>query len=146
MDKVRFVLVGAGRAGMVHGRNLTSYIQEAELVAIVDIDEGRARQSAEEVGVKKYSTSLDDVLKTESIDAVCIGSLTFTHREIVEKAAEAGKHVFSEKPLAQSPEEAKKIKEVVEKTGIKFQIGFMRRYDPATVSYTHLTLPTIYSV
>ena len=41
MDKVRFVLVGAGRAGMVHGRNLTNYIPEAELVAIVDIDESR---------------------------------------------------------------------------------------------------------
>ena len=131
MDKVRFVLVGAGRAGMVHGRNLTNYIPEAELVAIVDIDESRARQSAEEVGVKKYSTSLDDILKKENIDAVCIGSLTFTHREIVEKATAAGKHVFSEKPLAQNLEEAKKIKEVVNKTGIKFQIGFMRRYDPA---------------
>jgi len=70
LDKVRFVLVGAGRAGMVHGRNLTGYIPEAELVAIVDIDESRARQSAEEVGVKKYSTSLDDILKKENIDAV----------------------------------------------------------------------------
>ena len=131
MDKIRFALVGAGRAGMVHARNLAGYIPEAELVAIVDIDRDRARQSADEVGVEKYYTSLDEVLEKETIDAVCIGSLTFTHREIVEKAAGAGKHVFSEKPLAQSLEEAQKIKAVIERTGVKFQIGFMRRYDPA---------------
>ncbi len=131
MNKTRFALIGAGRAGMVHARNLTGYIPEAELCAIVDIDIERAKKSAEEVGVGKYYSSIDEVLEMEAIDAVCIGSLTFTHRDIVEKAAAVGKHIFSEKPLAQTLEEAGKIKAVVERAGVKFQIGFMRRYDPA---------------
>ncbi|MGQ9473097.1 MAG: Gfo/Idh/MocA family oxidoreductase [Candidatus Caldatribacteriaceae bacterium] len=69
-------------------------------------------------------------MEKEKFDAVCIASLTFTHREIIEQAARAGKHIFCEKPLAQTKEEAVKIKEVLQETGVKFQIGFMRRYDP----------------
>ncbi|MCX6089704.1 MAG: Gfo/Idh/MocA family oxidoreductase [Candidatus Atribacteria bacterium] len=131
MSKVRFALVGAGRAGMVHARNLTGYIPEAELCAIVDVNGEQAKKSADEVGVATYSTSLDEMLSTEKIDAVCIASLTFTHREIVEKAVAAGKHIFSEKPMAQTVLEARRIKDLVEKAGVKYQVGFMRRYDPA---------------
>ncbi|MDK2896932.1 MAG: myo-inositol 2-dehydrogenase / D-chiro-inositol 1-dehydrogenase [Candidatus Atribacteria bacterium] len=131
MSKVRFVLVGAGRAGMVHANNLVHYIPEGELQAIVDLDLERARERAEELGVKHFYQTIDQALMEEEFEAVAIGSLTFTHREIVEKAAQAGKHVFCEKPLAQTVEEAQKMVEVVEKSGIKFQIGFMRRYDPA---------------
>lgn len=130
MEKVNFVLVGAGRAGMVHARNLVHYIPEANLCALVDVNLEQARKSAEEVGVSKYYASFEEALEREHFEAVCIASLTFTHRGIIEKAASARKHIFCEKPLAQTKEEAERIQEVVKKTGIKFQIGFMRRYDP----------------
>lgn len=130
MEKVRFVLVGAGRAGMVHARNLRYYIPEAELKAVVDVDLERAKERAQELGVASFYGSVEEALDKEEIDAVCIGSLTFTHREIVEKAVSLRKHVFCEKPLAQNLDEASKIKKIVEDAGVKFQIGFMRRYDP----------------
>lgn len=131
MKPVRFVLVGAGRAGMVHANNLVHYIPEGELVAIVDVNRDTAERSANEVGISAFYQDLDECLEKEQCEAVCIGSLTFTHRGIVEKAAEAGKHIFSEKPLAQNLTEAEAIVQAVNKSGVKFQIGFMRRYDPA---------------
>lgn len=130
LDKVRFVLVGAGRAGMVHARNLVQYIPEASLCALVDVNLEQAKKSAEEIGISRYYAYFEDALEKEDFDAVCIASLTFTHREIIEQAARAGKHIFCEKPLAQTKEEAIKIKEVLQEAGVKFQIGFMRRYDP----------------
>lgn len=130
MDKLRLVLVGAGRAGMVHAQNLVHYIPEGELKAVVDVDLKRAEEASKNLGVKSFYSTLDEALQKEDFDAVCIASLTFTHREMIEKAAKAKKHVFCEKPLAQNSEEVKKIQEAVEKAGIKFQIGFMRRYDP----------------
>ncbi|MBC7218162.1 MAG: Gfo/Idh/MocA family oxidoreductase [Candidatus Caldatribacterium sp.] len=129
MEKVSFVLVGAGRAGMVHGRNLVHYIPEGELKAVVDVDKAKAQEAAQELGVRSY-TSFEEALEKETFDAVCIASLTFTHRDIVEKAAKAKKHIFCEKPLAQNLGEALAMKKAVEEAGVKFQIGFMRRYDP----------------
>ncbi|MCS7242552.1 MAG: Gfo/Idh/MocA family oxidoreductase [Candidatus Caldatribacterium sp.] len=129
MEKVSFVLVGAGRAGMVHGRNLVHYIPEGELKAVVDVDEAKAKEAAQELGVQYY-TSFEEALERETFDAVCIASLTFTHRGIVEQAARAKKHIFCEKPLAQNLEEAMAMKRAVEEARVKFQIGFMRRYDP----------------
>lgn len=129
MEKVSFVLVGAGRAGMVHGRNLVHYIPEGELKAVVDVDEAKAKEAAQELGVRCY-TSFEEALEKETFDAVCIASLTFTHRDIVEKAARAKKHIFCEKPLAQNLAEALAMKRAVEEARVKFQIGFMRRYDP----------------
>jgi myo-inositol 2-dehydrogenase/D-chiro-inositol 1-dehydrogenase/scyllo-inositol 2-dehydrogenase (NAD+) len=130
LDRVNFVLVGAGRAGMVHARNLVHYIPEARLCALVDLNPEQAKKSAEEVGISKYYTRFEEALEKEAFEAVCIASLTFTHREIIEQAARAGKHIFCEKPLAQTRTEAERIREVVRASGVKFQIGFMRRYDP----------------
>lgn len=114
---------------MVHGRNLVHSIPEGELKAVVDVDTVRAQEAARELGVRFY-TSFDEALEKENFDAVCIASLTFTHRDIVEKATRAKKHIFCEKPLAQNLEEALAMKRAVEEAGVKFQIGFMRRYDP----------------
>jgi len=131
MRRVRFVLVGAGRAGMVHAENMVSYIPEVELCAIVDVDEKRAEDVSRNLGIKSFYSDFNLALEREDFDAVCIASLTFSHREIIEKACRYKKHIFCEKPLAQDLESAQKIKEAVENAGIKFQIGFMRRYDNA---------------
>ncbi len=131
MDAIRFILVGAGRAGMVHAHNLVHYIPEAHLTALVDVNMEQAQKSARELGgVVRCYTNIADALEKEACDAVCIASLTFTHREVIEVAAKAGKHIFCEKPLAQTQEEAQKIEAIIDETGVKFQIGFMRRYDP----------------
>ena len=128
MDKVRVCAIGTGRAGMIHARNISKNMSDGELVGIMDKDEEAAKKSAKELGVDYY-TDMDEMLKDADFDAVTIATPTFTHADIVVKAAENGKHVFCEKPLAITLEEADRMKKAVEDAGVTFQIGFMRRYD-----------------
>ncbi len=130
MDKLRFCLIGAGRAGMVHARNLAFNIKNADIVAIVDSDSAVAGERGEELGVADLFTGLDDALACDLFDAVVVVTPTFTHRDIVVKCAEAKKHVFCEKPMSIRPEEARAMIEAASKNRVKLQIGFMRRFDP----------------
>jgi len=129
MKKVKFCLIGAGRAGMVNARNFEFNITESEVVAVVDSNLEAARKAAEELNANNYYNSLDEALIESNFDAVCIGAPTFVHCEVVVKAAEAGKHIYSEKPLSISLEEADKMEKTIKKNKVKFQIDFMRRFD-----------------
>jgi myo-inositol 2-dehydrogenase/D-chiro-inositol 1-dehydrogenase/scyllo-inositol 2-dehydrogenase (NAD+) len=130
MEKLRFCLIGAGRAGMVHARNIAFNIKNAELAAIVDSDKSVAAERGDELGVKDLFIEVDRALDSDLFDAVVIVTPTFTHREIVVSCARAGKHVFCEKPMAVRPDEARDMIDAAEKNGVKLQIGFMRRFDP----------------
>ncbi|MFW6386296.1 MAG: Gfo/Idh/MocA family oxidoreductase [Candidatus Hadarchaeota archaeon] len=128
MNRVRVCSIGTGRAGMIHARNVSTNISDAELVALLDKDEEAAKKGADELGVEYY-TDLDEMIKEENFDAVTIATPTFTHADIAVKVAENGKHIFCEKPLAITLEEADQMEEAVEEAGVRFMIGFMRRYD-----------------
>jgi len=129
MKKVKFCLIGAGRAGMVNARNFEFNIAESEVVAVVDPNLEAARKAAEELNANDYYNSLNEALIKSDFDAVCISAPTFVHCEVVVKAAEAGKHIYSEKPLSISLEEADKMERVIKENKVKFQIDFMRRFD-----------------
>jgi myo-inositol 2-dehydrogenase/D-chiro-inositol 1-dehydrogenase/scyllo-inositol 2-dehydrogenase (NAD+) len=124
MTRLRVALVGAGRAGSVHAANLADYAARAEVVAVVD----ERREAAETLGA---STSLDEAL--ERCDAVVISVPTFTHRDLAVRAAEAGKHVFCEKPMALTLAECDDMIDAAERAGVVLQIGFMRRFQPEFV-------------
>lgn len=126
---VRVCVVGCGRAGLVHAQNLAMNIPEAQLVALVDSDEEAAKRAAFELGVKSYFSTLEAALNAVEIDAVVIATPTFTHASLITTAALQGKHVFSEKPLCVTLEEADMIKTAISESHVKFQIGFMRRFD-----------------
>lgn len=130
MDRLRFCLIGAGRAGMVHARNLAFNIKNADITAIVDSDSDVASERGQELGVADLFTDLDEALARDLFDAVVVVTPTFTHRDIVVKCAEAKKHVFCEKPMSVRPDEARDMIEAASKNGVKLQIGFMRRFDP----------------
>lgn len=129
MDKVRFCLIGAGRAGMVDARNFEFNVAESEVVAVVDPNLEAAKEAAAELRAKDYFASFDEALDKIEFEAVCIGAPTFVHCGAVVQAAEAGKHIFTEKPLSITVEEANQMEEAIKKNGVKFQIGFMRRFD-----------------
>ncbi len=129
-EKVKVCVVGAGRAGEVHALNLSNRIPLAELTAIVDQDLNLARQLSEKVGKVNVYQALGDALKKEEIEAVFITTPTFTHASLTLEAAEAGVHVFCEKPMALNLEEADKMISATRKNNVKLQIGFMRRFDP----------------
>jgi len=133
MEKVRFCLIGAGRAGMVHARNIVYNIHNAELTAIVEKDEKVLKERGKELEISALYTDLDQALSCESFDAVIIVTPTFLHRDIAVKCALEKKHIFCEKPMAINVEEAKEMIDSVNNSSVKLQIGFMRRFDPPFV-------------
>jgi len=133
MQTLKFCLVGAGRAGMVHAKNIAFNLKNAELTALVDSEPSVLEQRGHELEVKNLFRELDDALGSSLFDAVVIVTPTFTHREIAVKAAQANKHVFCEKPMCVHVEEARDMIDAAQKNGVKLQIGFMRRFDPPFV-------------
>lgn len=130
METLKFCLIGAGRAGMVHAKNIVYNIKNSELVGIVDPDEKNLQVSGNKLDVKNRFSNVEDALSWGKFDAVVIVTPTFLHRDIAVKCAEAGKHIFCEKPMAITVKEAEEMIESARRNKVKLQIGFMRRFDP----------------
>lgn len=122
-------LIGAGRAGMIHGRNFASRVKGAKMVAVVDALESACHAACEELGISKYYLDYKEALKDPEVDAVVIVSPTGLHKQIAIDAANAKKHIFCEKPMAVDVEECQAMIDAAEQNGVKLQIGFMRRHD-----------------
>jgi predicted dehydrogenase len=126
---LRIAVVGAGRAGLVHGLTLAQGVRGAVLVGVSDPDPQRLAEAVAELGCER---SWEDPLAAaadDGVDAVIIASPTFTHAPVAIRAAEAGKHILCEKPLASSVEEGRKVEAAVADSGTTFLMGFMRRFD-----------------
>ena len=129
MDKLKLCLIGAGRAGMVHARNYQFEISNTKIVAVVDANKKVAEEAAKELNTSNFFIEFEEALAGVEFDAVCIGAPTFVHAEAVIKAANAGKHIFCEKPLSTTLKEAEQMENAIKRNQVKFQIGFMRRFD-----------------
>jgi inositol 2-dehydrogenase len=126
-------LAGLGRMGRLHAFNLAGRIGAAKLVRVVDAEMQIAESEADRLGVDA-SNSFDDLLDDPAIDAVVIVTPTSLHVPMIEKAAEAGKHVFCEKPIAYDIAETRRALTAVRNARVKLQIGFHRRFDPDWVA------------
>lgn len=128
-------VVGAGRAGMVHARNFAhGRIPHAHLAAIVEPDDAARRRAAEELGVARALSDYGDVWHEGAVDAVVVATPSVHHRAIVVAAAQAGRHVLCEKPMAMNGRECDEMLAAVERARVKLQIGFMRRFDAGFVA------------
>jgi myo-inositol 2-dehydrogenase/D-chiro-inositol 1-dehydrogenase/scyllo-inositol 2-dehydrogenase (NAD+) len=134
MNPVRVCVVGVGRAGMVHATNFRDNVPGASLAAVVDADLKLAEQRGRELGDALFFSDIHQALEEAEIDAVCITTPTFTHAETAMATARAGVHIFCEKPMALTLEEADTMIRVADEAGVKLQIGFMRRFDPLFVT------------
>jgi len=119
---------GAGHLGKIHIKLILELPQLFELVGFYDIDDNNARQVEENFKVKRFQ-SLDDLLS--NVDCIDIVTPTISHFELAERALNAGKHIFIEKPISQTVEEAEKILELAQKNRLKVQIGHVERFNPA---------------
>lgn len=99
--------------------------------AICGRDEAWVKKSAEKYGWESYETSWERLVRRDDIDVVDITTPSNFHKEIAIGAAEEGKHVFCEKPLALNLKDAREMLEAVKKHGVKHQIGFNYRFAPA---------------
>jgi inositol 2-dehydrogenase len=128
---VRVGLIGAGRMGKVFAHTLAFAVAEADLVAVADSDPQTSAEVAARFGIPHHYTDYHQLLERDDIQAVVVVTPTATHAEVICDAAAAGKHIFSEKPLAQTLDLCDRAIDAVEAAGVKFQLGFMRRFDPA---------------
>lgn len=123
-------MIGAGRVGKLHSGIIKRYLPQGDVVAIVDPATEVLNQTADEFGIEERYESLEAALDKGNFDAIVITTPTFTHRDLTVMAAEKGKHVFCEKPMAMTLEECDEMIGACEKNGVQLQIGFMRRFDP----------------
>ena len=114
---------------MIHAKSYAGLVSGAELIAICDADEKNLEAAQIIVNVRYVYNDYREALKNDEIDAVIVVTPTRFHKDIVCAAANAGKHIFCEKPMASSPEECDEMIESCRMNNVKLQIGFMRRFD-----------------
>jgi predicted dehydrogenase len=131
MGKLGVGVLGVGEMGRRHAENLRRLVPQAQLVAVADVAVERARQVAAELEIENSYGSLEALLECKGLDAVVIATPDKFHATAVKIASAAGKDILCEKPLALTLADAHDLLEAVSKAGVRIQVGFMRRYDPA---------------
>jgi myo-inositol 2-dehydrogenase/D-chiro-inositol 1-dehydrogenase len=126
---VQVGIIGAGRIGRVHARTLAFRIPEAVPLSITDVIPEAAKDVAACCGIPNVTPSAAEILSDPRIDAVLICSSTNTHADLIVAAAEAGKHIFCEKPVDHTLAKIDRALAAVARAGVKLQIGFNRRFD-----------------
>jgi predicted dehydrogenase len=127
--KIGVCIIGAGRAGLIHAKNFRRNVSHADLVAVVDPVESVALDAARALDVDTYYTDYKEALSNKDIHAVVVVTPTIYHRDIVVAAAQAGKHVLCEKPMAMNELECDEMIEAAKANKVKLQIAFMRRFN-----------------
>jgi len=130
MKPIRIGIIGAGRIGRLHAENLARHIPDAAVISIADVFQEAAERCAGELGIPKAFKEPSRIFEDPDVEAVLICSSTDTHASLIEQAAEAGKHIFCEKPIALDIPRIDRALEAVKREGVLLQIGFNRRFDP----------------
>jgi myo-inositol 2-dehydrogenase/D-chiro-inositol 1-dehydrogenase len=128
-ETLRIGVIGAGRIGKLHANNLVNSVPGARVTAVSDVYEPAAKELAEKLGIPAWYTDHRKIIEDPDIDAVFICSSTDTHSPISIEAARAGKHIFCEKPIDHDLAKIEKVLEEVNRAGVKYQVGFNRRFD-----------------
>ncbi|MCT4593867.1 MAG: inositol 2-dehydrogenase [Anaeromicrobium sp.] len=132
MKKVKVGIVGLGRLGIEHARNLAFKIPNAELIAVCSVVQEEVDKVQREWGIPYGYTNYDEMIKNEELEAVAVLSPSPFHVKQIVSALDAGLHVFVDKPLGVTVEECREAEKAVERNEDKvFMVGFMRRYDPS---------------
>jgi predicted dehydrogenase len=121
-------VIGLGEIGAIHCDALMQ-LPQAKLLAVADIDKGKAKQITQQTGAQPYQ-DYKELLAREDIDAVIVATPDHLHKEPCIHAAQAGKHILVEKPLAMTLEDCEAILEAVEKANVKLMVGFTLRFFP----------------
>ena len=124
---IRIGLLGAGRIGQIHARAVSA-LDNVEIVAVYDpFDEAAAYVQAMTGAARR--TSVMEIVDDPEINAVIIASPTNQHADQIIEAAQAGKHIFCEKPIDLDLKKVRECVAEVEKAGVQLMIGFNRRFD-----------------
>ncbi|MCA0133093.1 Gfo/Idh/MocA family protein [Winogradskyella alexanderae] len=123
-------VLGAGHLGKIHLR-LLNQSQKYELVGFYDADPENAKLVVEEFGYKYFNT-IDALI--DAVDVIDIVTPTLSHYDCAKEAIKKGKHIFIEKPITKTVEEAEAIRTLVAEHGVKGQVGHVERFNPAFIA------------
>lgn len=140
MGKLRVGVIGTGRLGKLHAK-LYKKVEDSELIGIYDQDQDRTQELAKELECEAFE-SLEHLI--DNVDALNIVTPTITHHEIAIKALENKKHVFIEKPITKTEEEAKGLINMARKQNCLVQVGHIERFNAAMVALEDVTIKPIF--
>jgi myo-inositol 2-dehydrogenase/D-chiro-inositol 1-dehydrogenase len=123
-------ILGAGRIGRVHAESITNNFPYVSIKYIADpYLSPEAEAWAKDLGIAHAVKDADVIFNDPEVDCVVIGSPTPTHCDFILKACASGKNIYCEKPMDSDIGRIYKAIDAIEKSGVKFMIGFMRRFD-----------------
>lgn len=130
-------VLGAGHLGKIHIKCIRE-IRDYQLIGFYDMDETNARQVETDLGIKRFN-SIDELI--DAVDVVDIVTPTLSHFECASQAMKKSKHVFIEKPLTTTLDEAKDLINLANEANVKVQVGHVERFNPAFIAaqpfFTH---------
>jgi predicted dehydrogenase len=129
-------IFGVGHLGKFHLNNWKQ-IPGIEIVGFFDPNNDNAKAVEAEYGLKRY---MDEEALIKATDIIDVVTPTHLHFPVCEMAIKMGKHVFVEKPMANTIEEGKAIMEMVKEAGVKLQVGHVERFNPAFTALKDVTL------
>ena len=127
-------IIGAGFIGRFHARGVHGLtklgLADARYVGVCDRVEERAEEFARIAGLDFWTADAEELIASDEIDTVYVCTPTAGHKELVLRAAAAGKHVFCEKPLARTLADAREMFAAVQQAGVRHQVGLILRHAP----------------
>ena len=145
-DEIKIACIGCGGVAGGYGQepgghlNNLKKIEGVSIRGLVDINIESARRRFTQFGGEYYTDDAQKVMKDHEVDAVLICTHHDSHASLIIQAAQAGKHVFVEKPLAHTMEEARELVKLVEESGVKLQVGHVERFNPAFLAVKDIQL------
>ena len=138
--QVNIGVIGVGHLGVHHASHLTK-IKNANFVGLFDSNTQRAEEISKKLNTKSFD-SIDSLL--ENVEALSIVTPTPTHRSVAEKCIKKGKHVFIEKPITSSVDDAEYLIELANKHSTIIQVGHIERFNPALLALSNLEIEPKY--
>jgi predicted dehydrogenase len=130
MSKLKVGVIGTGHLGKIHTK-LFKEVESAELIGIYDIDEGKAKETASEIGVNAFS-SIDELLN--EVEGVSIVATTSAHYDLAKSAFEKNVNVLVEKPITATISQAEELVKISGEKNLILQVGHIERFNPALLS------------
>lgn len=138
--QVNIGVIGVGHLGVHHASHLTK-IKNANFVGFFDSEPQRAEEISKKLNTKSFD-SIDSLL--DNVEALSIVTPTPTHRSVAEKCIKKGKHVFIEKPITSSVDDAEYLIELAKKHSTIIQVGHIERFNPALLALSNLEIEPKY--
>jgi predicted dehydrogenase len=140
LNKIKIGVFGVGHLGKFHLNNWRE-MESVTLVGFFDPDDQQAAFAEKEYGIPRYTSAEKLIDDCQAIDIVAPTNL---HFEIAEKALRKSKHVFVEKPLAATMDEAREIVKLAKEARVKMQVGHVERFNPAYLAAMEYTMQPMF--